>query len=289
MDLDYLKRIEDAFKKRGHGLQWHMMSGYIIVQNLGLDWYQKNCALGGQRVAPFDQNQEEDVLALDYHINLVRLGHMLFLLRDVPGFEHLLADMARRDFEPVFFELHAAALLVQNGYSIQFVRPTGVKGQDYDLEADIDGHCVAVEVKTRRAGPINNTRALKNALSDAKKQLSRTKPGVICVAVTTEYGSVKGAQHNEKEVERTLYDFLSGTKRVNGIIVFWHRWSGNPPVCMTMMKEYRNYNARNHLGREWLINPASSMFPTGGVQNGFPSFMSEAQQGAPADAAERQR
>ncbi|PRY65563.1 hypothetical protein B0H98_10287 [Vreelandella songnenensis] len=187
INLTYLGKIEDAFKKRGYGYQWHVMSGYIIEQTLGLDWYRKNGALGGRRAPPFDQSMKEEVLALDNYLNFFRLGHMLFLLRDTPGFEQLLADLSRREFEPVFFELHAAALLVQNGYPIQFIRPTGVKGEDYDLRANVDGQLVAVEVKARRAGPIKHSRSMRNALKKAKEQLPRTSPGVICIAISTEY------------------------------------------------------------------------------------------------------
>ncbi|MGR6738693.1 hypothetical protein [Pseudomonas chlororaphis] len=285
MDIDYLRRLEHASKKHGYGLQWYIMAGYIIEQTLGVDWYQQNCALESQRTAPFDQSLEKDVLVLDYHLNFVRLGHMLFLLKDTPGFEQLLTGLSCREFEPVFFELHAAALLVQNGYPIQFIRPTGVKGEDYDLAVDIDGQRVAVEVKARRAGPIKDSRSLKNALKKAKEQLPRTSPGIICIAISTEYEVAEAARHIEEEIEATLYHFLSGTKRVNGVLVFWHRWVGNPPVCMTMVKEHRNHNARNYLGRNWVVNPAIGMPAANGVQNGFPSFMFDAQQGATVDAS----
>lgn len=285
MDIDYLRRLEHDFKNRGYGFQWYVMAGYIIEQTLGLDWYRQNCAPEGHRTAPFDQSLEEDALALDYHLNFVRLGHMLFLLKDTPGLEHLLVDLSHRKFEPVFFELHVAALLTQNGHPIQFIRPTGVKGEDYDLEADVDGQLVAIEVKARRAGPIKDSRSLKNALKKAKEQLPRTSPGAICIAIATEYETAEATHHIEEEIEAIVYDFLCGTKRVNGVLVFWQRWVGNPPVCMTMVKEYRNHNARNHLGRDWLVNPVASGPVADGVQNGFPSFMSEAQQSAAADAA----
>lgn len=285
IDLDYLGKIEEAFKQRGHGHQWFMMSRYIIEQTLGLDWYRKNCALEGRRVPPFDQSMEKEVLALDYYLNFVRLGHMLFLLRDTAGFEQLLADLSRRELEPVFFELYAAALLVQNGYPIQFIRPTGVKGEDYDLRANVDGQLVAVEVKARRAGPIKHSGSLKNALKKAKEQLPRTSPGVICIAITTEYDAEEEGRHVEEDIEAILYEFLSKTERVNGVFVFWHRWAGDPLLCMTIVKEYRNHNARNHLCREWLINPAAGVPAADGVQNGFPSFMSKAHQCASPYAA----
>lgn len=278
MDLDYLRQIEEAVAKRGYGLQWHVMAGYIIAQTLGLDWYQRNCATGSHRPAPFNQNLAEDVLALEYHLNVVRLGHMLFLLRHSPGFDHLVAELSGRDFEPVFFELHAAALLVQNGYTIKFIERTGIKGEDYDLEAEVDGTSVAVEVKARRRGPIHTCSALKNALKKAKDQLAREKPGVICVAISSEYKAKEKGHHAEGKIKKTIEVFLNSTKRVNGVLVFWHRWLGDPAKCQTIVTEYRNHYARNRLERDWLIRPVLGLPDEFGVQNGFPSFMTEAQQ-----------
>lgn len=275
IDQNYLLKIEDTYKEMGFGIQWHMMSKYIIMQTLGKDWYEKKCSLHNHRDAPFNQNLDDDLQALDYHLTIVRLGHMLFLMRNYQGFEGLMEDLSNRNIEPVFFELRAAALFVQNNYPIQFIRPIGVKGEDYDLETVIDGQRVAIEVKTRRSGPIKNANSLKNALKRAKEQISRKRPGIICIVITDEYETLESTHHVKKEIDDKLRAFLYGTKRVNDIIVFWYKWTSNPPVCKTMVTEYRNYYARNTIEREYLIERVPEMVLKSGVQNGFPSFMSK--------------
>lgn len=272
MNIDVLNEIRHAHAHLGYGVQWHMMAEQIIKVTLGADWYSKNCAQNSKRIEPFDQDLNDDEMALEYHLNIVRLAHMIFLLRNSSGFEPLLLRLKSRDFEPVFFELHAASLLHQNGYAVNFISESGVKGCDYDFEVTVDGISVAVEVKARRAHPIRDCNTLLNALKTARKQVPSDKPTLICVALATEHFVDKSGHHSESEIEATLQAFLRSTSRVNGIIVFWHRWVGVPLRSETITKEYRNFDARNNLSRRWLIQPVK-LSTRKDIQNGFPSFM----------------
>jgi len=272
MDFNNLATLRSEIKSLSYGIQWHIIAEYIIAEALSNEWLEKNISINSRRAAPFDQELDEAASILDFHMSCVRLGHMLYLLKDSPGFDNLLADAATRDFEPVFFEMHAASLLVSNGYPVTFVRPTGVKGQDYDLQAEIDGHSVAVEVKARRGGLIENTTMLKNTLRKAKKQLPANTPSIICIALSTEYKDADSRQHAKGEINNAIYDFLRGTKQINVVIAFWNTWEGEPLKCTTLATEYRNHEARNYLGRPWLIAPQKT--PVAAViQNNFPSFM----------------
>lgn len=272
MEFKYIAALRDKLKNHEYGFQWQIITEYIITETLGYEWLERNISIDSPRAAPFNQELDEDTCALDYHLSCVRLGHMLFLLRNSPGINHLLEDAATRDFEPVFFELYAASLLVSNGYPISFVRPTGLKGQDYDLQAKIDDQLIAIEVKARRGGLIENTTMLRNTLRKAKKQLPAEMPSIICIALSQEYRDLNSGQHSRKEIENAIADFLRGTQQINGVLAFWNSWGGDPLQCITLVTEYRNHEARNNLERPWLIAPQGAPV-AGKIQNGFPSFM----------------
>jgi hypothetical protein len=197
---------------------------------------------------------------------------MLFLLKNSQGFDHMLVDAATRDFEPVFFELYAASLLVSNGYPVSFVHPTGLKGQDYDLQAKIGEQLVAIEVKTRRGGLIENTITLRNTLRKAKKQLPADIPSIICIALSPEYKDSDSGHHAKGEIEKAIVDFLRGTQQINGVLAFWNTWEGEPLKCTTLVTEYKNHEARNNFWHDWLIAPQDTPVAAR-IQNGFPSFM----------------
>ncbi|MCL5980305.1 MAG: hypothetical protein M1488_06465 [Gammaproteobacteria bacterium] len=254
-------------------MQWHVISHYIIDMTLGVDWFDSHCQLGENRLAPFAQDLSTDSGAAEFHLNVVRLAHMLFQLRDTPGYDDFISSLMTRDFEPVFFELHAASLLFQNSCTVQFVKTTGIKGQDYDLRLLIENKPVAVEVKSRRASPITDRKKLKNALSEARKQLPTDIPGIVCVAISAEFHTSPEFAHAESEVEVALTEFLNSTKRVNRVLVFWHRFEGEPVHSKTMIKEWKNLNARLQIDREWLIAGVNELPIQEAVQNGFPSFM----------------
>lgn len=272
-DTTIIAQLKSDLAHVGYGAQWHVISLYIIEQALGANWSAKYCDMNTLRLAPFHQALTSEVGAADFHLNVVRLGHMLFQLRDVSGYEDLLVDQRNRDFEPVFFELHAASLLLQSGCQISFVKPTGVKGRDYDLLISIDGIPAAVEVKCRRRGVVTNGRTLMNALKRAKDQLPTDLPGIICIAIGTEYRSALGSVHAEQEIENTLDAFLSSTGRVNKILVFWHRFENTPLHVRTIVKEWKNELARNQLPTRWLVPEVNSLSPCKELQHGFPSFM----------------
>ena len=275
-DPDMISFLRDRYAVEGYGMQWHVISHYIIDITLGENWFDSHCRLGENRLAPFAQDTSTDSGAAEFHLTVVRLAHMLFLLRRAPGYDDFTSSLMTRDFEPVFFELHAASLLFQNSCLVQFVKPTGIKGRDYDLQLSIEENPVAVEVKSRRAGPITNRKKLKNALLEARKQLPTDIPGIICVAIASEFRTSPEFAHAESEVEVALTEFLRSTKRVNRVLVFWHRFEEEPVRSKTMVKEWKNLNARLQLDREWLIADVDELPIQEAVQNGFPSFMQSA-------------
>ncbi len=270
MKFEKLGALRDKLRNENYGIQWQLISEYLIEEALGTAWMEKNLSLDAPRTAPLNQKLDQFARDLDHHMTCTRLGHMLYLLKDSPGFDKLLADAATRDFEPVFFEMYAAALLKENGYPVRFVSPTGQKGQDYDLQVEVGGTLAAVEVKTRRNGLVKDVTTLSNTLKKAKKQLPDDIPSIICIALSTEY--LDSGRHAEEEIEKVIDAFLRGTKQISGVLAFWNSWQGNPLQCLTPLKEYRNSDARTHLCHSWLISPkvASGAQAT---QNGFPSFL----------------
>ncbi|MFM0649803.1 hypothetical protein PQR14_36270 [Paraburkholderia bryophila] len=273
-DISIIKKLKVDLEEKNFGMQWHIIANYIIDMAFGEEWFDLYCDHLSPRLAPFSQDISTKQGVAEYHLNVVRLAHMLFLLRHEEGYIEFISSLKTRDFAPVFFELHAASLLFQNGYRINFVSPTGIKGKDYDLTIEVDSDRIAVEVKSRRSGPINNAKKLSNALQEARKQLPTDMPGIIAIAIDSEYEGVASAKHAEDEVESALVSFLKSTQRVNRVLVFWHRFEGEPVYSKTMVKEWVSTRSRHPIGRDWLIQHISTIPTPTAIQQGFPSFMS---------------
>ena len=112
---------------------------------------------------------------------MVKLGHMLYALRECQGYDAFISSLKTRDLAPTFFELWVANILYQNNFIVEFVQAKGQKGEDYDLFAERDGISLSVEAKSRRAGIVLAKNKLRSTLETARKQLPSSGPGIIFV------------------------------------------------------------------------------------------------------------
>lgn len=247
----------------------------VVCEALGPDWFERFSDYLSQRKDL--QALPQDLADHERAISQIRIGHLIYLLQSCEGFVDRIADFRNAEIEASFFELSLAAIFVQNGYKLRFVKPCGRKQEDYDFDVCVDHKWIAVEAKTRRNGPIKNTSTIRNALKKARSQLPIDRPGVIGISIASEFDGSSLGKHSIQTIEEEIHEFLHKTSRVNKVIVFYHTWSGQPPVCRTIFHEIgkcvlcKSIPARERIERQYLISSVSELEQKGTVTV-FPSF-----------------
>lgn len=260
-----------------HGIKTPIfqLAEIVVLEALGPDWFERFLHYLSERkdlqVLPLDLADHERA------ISQMRIGHLIYLLQFCDGFVDRIEDIRNAEIEASFFELSLAAIFVQNGYKLRFVKPSGRKQEDYDFDVSVDHKWIAVEAKTRRNGPIENASTIRNALKKARSQLPIDRPGVIGISIASEYDGCRLGKHSIHTIEQEIHEFLHKTSRVNKVIVFYHIWSGQPPVCRTIFHEIgkcvlcKSIPARESIERKYLISNVSELEQKGTVTV-FPSF-----------------
>jgi hypothetical protein len=247
----HLDQTKQQFASGGYVAQWYAMAMEVILTTLGPDWWKKNCLLSSAEPDPFLRTDDKtEAGRYEHQDRAIRLGHMLYALKDCVGFETFVEKLKSRNVESVFFELLAASSLQKSGLAVSFVQETGVKGEDYDLLATKDGFTVHVEAKSRRGELILSESTLENALRVARRQLPAIGPGIIFVWIPVEWTQNPDV---ESAVGRVIESFFRNTKRVNSVVVLWESWMvvSMGKAKAVLVRQYDNPNARVtvHLGK----------------------------------------
>lgn len=148
---------------------------------------------------------------------VIELADLLYLLRDVPGFEGVRKKLETKPWEDIVAELRLAGALKRSGWPILLVEESRSKGDDYDLAVEIDGRAVAVEASRVRATTPYRRQTLVNVLKHAKKQLPKAGPGIVVLDLPDHW--FVDSQLNA-ELGAVVDDFFRNTRRVNAALLF---------------------------------------------------------------------
>jgi hypothetical protein len=271
--LEYWERI---FACDGNERPVRELAEIVVLESLGLEWFDRFTNYLARRKDL--QDLPSDLANLERTISMVRIGHAIYLLQSCEGFVDRIDDFSTEpDVEASFFELNLASLFVANGHTVRFVKPTGRKEQDYDLDVLVGSEWVAVEAKTRRDGPLKDAKTIRNALKKARSQLPVDRPGVVGIWIASEFDGRSLGEHAIQAIEQEIHDFLHRTSRVNKVVVLRHTWEGDPPSCRTNVIEIgkcshcRSLDARKWLDQKHLIYDVTELTQRG-MKTAFPSY-----------------
>jgi hypothetical protein len=144
------------------------------------------------------------------------MSKRLYDLRELDGYRGMIERARRESLLGLVAELQAAAVLHRRGHRVRF-READPTRRDYDLDVTVNGVEVAVEVKAKQetgTGDIVKEKSLLNTLKDARRQLPETGPGLVFMAVPSDW-----VIHDPgNTMRRTISTWLSSTGRVNAVI-----------------------------------------------------------------------
>jgi len=245
--------------KRDYGRLSFTVSAVIMKHFFGVEWMERNV------IQDEENKQPHTFLRLDFtndtiretkSFRMVMFAETLLNLQGVPGFYDRINDMKTADLEACMAEFDFARFLNWHSVDFSFVKPSGVKGADYDFEIrHLNGCVVCADVKCRLEGTVINPKTIRNSLDDARKRnLPGHKPGMIFVKVPQTWLATPDLQNQIADVVRI---FLRGTKKIVAVTVYASLVEvlNDPPVIRSdhPFNEYTNPNHRFGLNQNWRL------------------------------------
>jgi hypothetical protein len=268
-----LEETKQKFASSGYVIQWYAMAMEVILTTLGKEWWKTNCTITAIKPDEFlsiSDDSEEN--RLNYQDRIIKLGHMLYALKECKGYETFISSLKTRDMASTYFELWVANTLHQNNFATEFIKAKGKKGEDYDILALRNETTISVEAKSRRSGSILGEKTLRNTLETARKQLPSLGPGIIFVSIPNEWTMDRNA---EDVIRNNIDAIYRNSARVNYIVLIWHRWikldTGN--AIVSFVRQYENPNPRTPIALGQVVQPLEMPIKLDPEQQDFtPSF-----------------
>ena len=179
------------------------------------------------------------------HERIERLAELLYNLQEVRGMagRHL-SIQGGGQFESTYAELEFAGHFIRHGVRVVFRNRSGVRGNDYDFDANEGGTEICCEVKCKLENSDLNETTILNTLDRARKQTPSGRPAIIGVKIPEPWISEPGLR---VAFESALASTFRNSDRVVAVIVRWEEVSVVPPeggVIAYKFHAFPNHNSQ---------------------------------------------
>lgn len=191
----------------------------IIINSLGGQFWAKECTTFGSKQEFFIQKSD---------VRVVHLAHVLWCLKECPGFNDFLKKNDQSNFESTYYEAVVAYLFLKESSSVELVIPSQVRGTDFDLRIQRfrDYAILNVEVKARRKTFKSEKQAL-DFLKRHRSQLPGDMNGAIFSKIETGSESIDKAS-----LTSATKRFLNDTSRVKFVVYCWDASSAQSAIAL---------------------------------------------------------
>jgi hypothetical protein len=205
----------------------HIIANHFLRLILGHEWHSEYCG-ASENPDPWMMNGSDEWLAENPIYNdvrpqihasrVIRLSDAIFTLLRSEGIrvEWLRQRMGERsDIQATFVELEVASLISHNGGDVRVIEESGIKGQDFDLLATLNGLDISVEVTTVSHRPLT-VQTVLNRLRKKRNQVPDHRPAVLYMHVPAQWmrGDTVAAP-----VFLASHQFMRSSRRFNAIIL----------------------------------------------------------------------
>lgn len=263
------EELTEAAEKWGgdpHSM-YYGMAVRVIRFYLGDEWVERKIILQEQP-DPFMLN-EFDERSENRFIHMTRvalLGDFLFRLRSSRNFEVLLKRLTDRPTKPCFYELEIANIFHEKGFSIEIVKETGTRGQDFDFIARTDGDQINVEVTAKEDVPMGDS-TIKNTLFDKRNQLPNDNPAILYVIIPTAW--TDDGPLIEDLARKSIEDFFTRSRRISVVVFYWERAFkiGEGRLMTSVFRHYVHPNPRHPVSDLSFLTPLETLHDPHTLQN----------------------
>ncbi len=157
----------------------HLVSVLVIRETMGDVWADK-CLDRLHEKAGF-RVPDSEPLRLKMYREMM-FARMLLNVHNVSGFSDKIKTIQSKDFEGAFAEIQCSFSLKSIGVKHRFVKASGIKGRDYDMEVQLHwGGKVCLDVTTKQTESSISEKSLVNTLRRKGKQFPAGDAGIVVV------------------------------------------------------------------------------------------------------------
>ena len=200
---------QSAFQSQEYSIEQYRLRGYPdhIIEGIELHAFFKNFyeryyqSITNNRVPIFKKHKtikrsnksgreylksesltEED--SFRHQNRILRLAEITFNLQFIEGLDGRIGAITSGNLEATIAELEFASYLYRSNIAFEFIQPTGIKGDDYDIEITTENGCkVPCEIKTKVENATLNQKNILDPLNSARTQLPKNQPGIISLKI----------------------------------------------------------------------------------------------------------
>lgn len=225
----------------------------IVRHFLGSSWADDHVQSGGHPgYLKLDWEDKEQSEIQTYRI--VDLAEILFNLQHIHGFDDCLQKMKEGDIEGTYAELDLGRLLYQSYINFRFIKRSGSKGNDFDIEIALDdGTIVCADAKCKVEATTFSENTVINSLRHARSQFPPNRPSVIFMKVPPRWLQA------DQDIGAALIDiaksFLRSTGRIVSVKYYTSHitWKDGVVTHVQAFREINNTNSSNRFdpSRNW--------------------------------------
>lgn len=236
LTLDMIRRKFEIVlaKGVGPGTAMHHALYFVLVHFLGEPWLHTHVLYGCSRQGYLSMNPTmgENGFGEDraHTQRVLQLAEMLFNLQGIEGIDQCLDRLFSGQIEATMAELGFGMFMRMQGANFRYVSPSGVMGQDYDIELIYpDGLTACGDIKCKLDGSAFSKAGLLSTLKKARKQLPPDRPGIAFVKVPQEWvARDTGNLGLGDDIDDLLDEFFRSTKRMV-LVAFYSKLTTDRP------------------------------------------------------------
>lgn len=184
---------------------------WVVKVYLGKDWFDRYVTPKGKKRSIFTiEETPGDAQELSFY-RIIDLSEVLYNLQDISGFDECLERLRKGEIEGVFAELDLGRMLFGNQIEFKFVRPSGKRGADYDVELVYNNIVICGDAKCKIESTSFSHTTVDATLEKARRQLPNDRPGIVFVKIPPAWFTDRSVEH---ELADIAMDFLRTTRRV---------------------------------------------------------------------------
>ena len=236
----------------------HAMCARLLCLCFGWDWYQQRIAFQDDP-DEWMQNLKHDpdpLRRIIYDSRVIRLGDAAYTLLkgQFTGADAWRHRFLTRPTKPCFAETEIASLFAYNGFNVEVVTETGVRGQDFDLAATRDGVTLSVEITAKEDGPLT-VETVRNTLTTKRTQVPADRPAVLYMRIPEEW--MRNPIESQAIFSEAYVEFFKKSHRFNAVVLVWEKLVPAVDGAFTGMSMWPCYNnsPRNPYSRLDLLGP----------------------------------
>ena len=115
-------------------------------------------------------------------------------------------------------ETEIASLLAYNGFELEIIEETGIRGNDFDLAATKEGITFSIEVTAKEDGPLT-VKTISNTLNNKRTQVPPDRPAVLYIRIPAEW--MRDTSVAQPIFTEAFSEFCLKSSRFNAMVLVW--------------------------------------------------------------------